>query len=61
MILRLARELGKFPDEIVSHCSMENIVEWTAFLSLKDEDFPEQKKDADVENKLIKALGKPNG
>jgi hypothetical protein len=36
---RVARELGKFVDEVLDHCTAKDLWEWIVFLNLKQQDF----------------------
>lgn len=57
-MIRVACELGKYPDEIAEHMSMDQLLEFAAYLSLQN---PREKSEDEmsVEDKLVKALGKP--
>lgn len=51
----MACELGKFPHE-VAELDMEDLLEFAGYLSLQ---LPERAAEDDVENKIVKSLGKP--
>ena len=58
--MRLACELGKFPEEIAGHYTMDDLQQWAGYFRLQHEGSePERKPADDIEASLFKALGPP--
>jgi uncharacterized protein YeaC (DUF1315 family) len=57
LVLRTACELGKWPEEVESQMSMDDLLQFAAYLSHMNGD--SRNEPASVEDTLIKAFGKP--
>lgn len=59
LVMRIARELGKYPHEIVEVYGMDQLILWAANFCLRSEDFGTLEKETDVESQLVNLLGQP--
>jgi hypothetical protein len=59
LVIRAACELGKFPDEIAERMNMDDLLEFAGYLSFQNPNHAKPDEELSVEDKLVKALGKP--
>jgi hypothetical protein len=55
---RVARELGKFVDEVLDHCTAQELWQWIAYLNLTQEDFAKTPDAADDLKSFFRARPK---
>lgn len=61
LVITAACKLGKFPNQVMAHMDMDDLLEFAGYLHLQNGDREKPESEMDVEDKLLKSLGKPNG